>query len=39
MRRHAPVLVLFLLSPLVAEVLFGATPLSRWGSLVAVAPL
>jgi hypothetical protein len=39
MRRHAPVLVLFLLSPLVAEVLFGATPLSRLGSLVAVAPL
>src|SRR5262249_56819483 len=39
MRRPAPVLGPFLLSPLVGEVLSGAPPLSRWGSLVAVAPL
>src|SRR5437868_2902398 len=39
MRRYAPVFVLFVLSPLVAEVLFGATPISRLGSLVVVAPL
>lgn len=29
MRRYAPVYVLFALAPLVAEFLFGATPLSR----------
>jgi hypothetical protein len=34
MRRYAPVLVLFVLSPLVAEVLFGATTLSRIGGLL-----
>jgi len=39
MRRYVPVLVLFVLSPLVAEVLFGATPISNLRSLVAVAPL
>ncbi|HSB02215.1 MAG TPA: hypothetical protein VLE49_16315, partial [Anaerolineales bacterium] len=39
MRRYLPVLTLFILSPLVAEVLFGATPLSRLGALLVVAPL
>jgi hypothetical protein len=39
MRRYLPVFALFLLSPLVAEVLFGATPGSRLGGLVVVAPL
>jgi hypothetical protein len=39
MRRYAPAMTLFFLSPLVAEVLFGATPVSRLGSLVVVAPL
>src|SRR5215212_9337786 len=39
MRRYLPVLTLFILSPWVAEVLFGATPLSRLGALVVVAPL
>src|SRR5262245_25092844 len=34
MRRYAPVLVLFMLSPLVAEVLLGATTLSRIGGLL-----
>src|SRR5262249_32926278 len=34
MRRHAPALPLFLLSPFLAEVVFGATPLSRLGGLV-----
>ncbi|HET9221928.1 MAG TPA: hypothetical protein VFO07_05455 [Roseiflexaceae bacterium] len=34
MRRYAPVFVLFALSPLVAEVLFGATTLSRIGGLL-----
>ena len=34
MRRHAPALTLFLLSPFLAEVVFGATPLSRLGGLV-----
>jgi hypothetical protein len=39
MRRYLPVLTLFILSPWVAEVLFGATPLSRIGALLVVAPL
>jgi hypothetical protein len=39
MRRYLPVFALFLLAPLVAEVLFGATPVSRLGGLVVVAPL
>jgi len=39
MRRYAPVIVLFVLSPLVAEVLFGATPISNLRSLMVVAPL
>jgi hypothetical protein len=34
MRRYAPVFVLFILSPLVAEVLLGATTLSRIGGLL-----
>src|SRR5262249_58618470 len=34
MRRHAPALTLFFLSPFLAEVVFGATPLSRLGGLV-----
>jgi hypothetical protein len=38
-RRIAPALVLFVLSPLIAEVLFGATPLSRLGGLLLVGPL
>jgi hypothetical protein len=39
MQRYLPVLTLFILSPWVAEVLFGATPLSRLGALLVVAPL
>src|ERR1043165_7672480 len=39
MRRYLPVFTLFILSPWVAEVLFGATPLSRIGALLVVAPL
>jgi hypothetical protein len=39
MRRYIPVVVLFVLSPLVAEVLFGATTLSRIGGLLVVTPL
>ena len=39
MRRYLPVLTLFLLSPFVAEVLFGATPLRNMGALLVVAPL
>jgi hypothetical protein len=39
MRRYVPVFVLFILAPLVAEVLFGATPISRLGGLVVVTPL
>lgn len=34
MRRYGPVLVLFALAPLVAELLFGATPISRIGGLL-----
>ena len=33
MKRNVPVLTLALLSPFVAEILFGATPLSRFASL------
>jgi hypothetical protein len=39
MRRYIPVLVLFMLAPLVSEVLLGATTLSRIGGLLVVAPL
>jgi len=39
MRRYLPVLVLFALSPLLAEVLFGATTLSRIGGLIPVSLL
>ena len=39
MRRYLPVFTLFILSPWIAEVLFGATPLSRMGALLVVAPL
>ena len=39
MRRLVPVLTLFVLSPFVAEVLFGATPLSNLGALFVVLPL
>lgn len=38
-RRVTPALVLFLLSPLMAEILFGATPVSRLGALALVAPI
>src|SRR5262245_50780983 len=34
MRRHAPALALFVLSPFLAEVVFGATPFSRLGGFV-----
>jgi hypothetical protein len=39
MRRYVPVLVLFVLAPLVSEVLFGATTLSRVGALLPIVPL
>jgi hypothetical protein len=39
MRRYLPVLVLFVLAPLVAEVLLGATTLSRIGGLLPVSLL
>jgi hypothetical protein len=39
MRRLVPVLTLFILSPFLAEVLFGATPLSNLAALVVVMPL
>lgn len=39
MRRYLPVLVLFALAPLVAEVLLGATTLSRIGGLLPVSLL
>jgi len=39
MRRYLPVFTLLLLSPFVAEVLFGATPLSRLFALLIVIPL
>jgi hypothetical protein len=38
-RRYSPALILFILAPLIAEVLFGATPFSRMGGLVVTAPL
>lgn len=34
MRRYAPILVLFILSPLIAEFLFGATPVSNLPALL-----
>ena len=34
MRRYVPVLVLLILSPFIAEVLFGATPISNLGGLL-----
>jgi len=34
MRSNSPVLMLVLLAPIIAEFLFGATPISRIGSLV-----
>src|SRR5262245_59630685 len=34
MRSYAPVFVLLLMSPLLAEFIFGATPLSRLGGIV-----
>lgn len=37
--RYEPVIVLLVLSPLVAEVLFGATPISRLGALLPVTAL
>src|SRR5918911_1441164 len=39
MRRYLPVFVLFLLSPFIAEVLFGATPLRNIRALLIVTPL
>jgi hypothetical protein len=39
MRRYVPAIVLFVLAPLMAEVLFGATTLSRIGGLLVVTPL
>src|SRR5262245_30043220 len=39
MRRFGPVLARIVLSPFVAEILFGATPVSRLGSLVPVTAL
>lgn len=38
-RRYLPAVVLFLLAPWIAEVLFGATPASNLGGLIVVAPL
>jgi hypothetical protein len=38
-RRYLPAAVLFALSPIIAELLFGATPISNLGALAAVAPL
>jgi hypothetical protein len=39
LRRLAPALVLFLLAPLVAEVIFGSTPVSNIGALLPSIPL
>src|SRR5262245_28810784 len=39
MRRIFPAVVLFLLSPFIGEILFGATPLSNIQALIVVAPL
>jgi hypothetical protein len=38
MRRPPPALILFMLSPFIAEILLGATPISRIGGLVLVGP-
>lgn len=38
MRRYLPIVVLTVLSPLVAEVIFGATPISNLGALLPVVP-
>src|SRR4030095_15246535 len=39
MRRIVPVLTLLALSPFIAEMLFGATPLSNIGALLVIIPL
>lgn len=39
MKRYLPVAVLFLLAPLVGEVLLGATPVSRLGGLIPLSAL
>lgn len=39
MRRALPVIALFLLAPLVGEVLLGATPVSRLGGLIPLSAL
>jgi hypothetical protein len=39
MRRYLPVGVLFVLAPLVGEVLLGATPVSRLGGLIPLSAL
>jgi hypothetical protein len=39
MRRYIPVIALFILSPFIAEVLFGASPISNLGALLPVIPL
>jgi hypothetical protein len=39
MRRYAPVFVLAVFATFIGEVLFGATPVSRLGGLIAVTPL
>lgn len=39
MRRFMPVVALFLISPLIAEIIFGATPLSNIQAILVVAPL
>jgi hypothetical protein len=39
LRRFAPILLLFVLPPVVAEVLFGATPVSNLGALLPITAL
>lgn len=39
MRRYLPVIVLIILSPLIAEFLFGATPVSNLGGLLPITLL
>jgi hypothetical protein len=39
MRRYAPAFALFFLSPLLAEVLFGATTITHWEGFVPVTLL
>jgi hypothetical protein len=39
MRRIFPIVVLFLLSPFIAEIIFGGTPLSNIGAFLLDAPL